>query len=224
MGLYDKGSLAAREMRAKAQKETLSQIKLKNNERGKKMKTRIYVSMLVIALTAALIGGATMAWFTDTAVNTGNTFSAGTIDIDLVDHNGNEITTPIFNFTDIAPGWVSRTVTVNMENAGTLPMRVRGTVSGQAIKDNDIALYGALLGRYKVFLNGGAITEWSDWLDVPSLPIIRTLTRIESGDTLSIDMEFQLPTTTGNAAQGGKVTLDLNLIATQIENLDFTVN
>ena len=31
------------------------------------MKARIMMSMLVIALAAAMIGGATMAWFTDQA-------------------------------------------------------------------------------------------------------------------------------------------------------------
>lgn len=43
------------------------------------MKSRILMSMLVIALAAALVGGATMAWFTDTATVTANTFTAGTL-------------------------------------------------------------------------------------------------------------------------------------------------
>jgi len=219
LGLYDKGSLAAREMRAKAQKETLSQIK-KNNERGKKMKTKIYVSMLVIALSAALIGGATMAWFTDTVSNTGNVFAAGTIDVQL--QGADNVVAPIFNFQNIAPGWVSPTTTVNVRNAGTLPMRVRGIVSGQATATNDIALYNALEGRYRVVINGVPITEWSGWLDAPSLPITRILSDIASGTTVSIDLQFMLPTTTGNAAQGGNVTLDLALTATQLENQGWT--
>ena len=43
------------------------------------MKSRMLMSMLVIALAAALIGGATMAWFTAKTDAVENTFTAGTV-------------------------------------------------------------------------------------------------------------------------------------------------
>lgn len=47
------------------------------------MKSRMLVSMLVIALAAAVIGGATMAWFTDAAATDEVTFQAGTLMVDV---------------------------------------------------------------------------------------------------------------------------------------------
>ena len=45
------------------------------------MKSRMLISLLVIALAAAAIGGATMAWFTDEAEVADVTFTAGTLKI-----------------------------------------------------------------------------------------------------------------------------------------------
>lgn len=45
------------------------------------MKTRILMSVLAIGLSIALIGGATMAWFTDDAEVPAATFTAGTVEV-----------------------------------------------------------------------------------------------------------------------------------------------
>ena len=47
------------------------------------MKSRMMISMLVIALVAAVIGGGTMAWFTAKADAPVNEFTAGTVMIDV---------------------------------------------------------------------------------------------------------------------------------------------
>lgn len=46
------------------------------------MKKKILSSLIVMGLSATLIGGATFAWFSDSAANTTNTFTAGTLSID----------------------------------------------------------------------------------------------------------------------------------------------
>ncbi len=48
------------------------------------MKKRTILSVVIILLAVASVGGATAAWFTDLATVT-NTFSAGTLDIDATD-------------------------------------------------------------------------------------------------------------------------------------------
>ena len=60
------------------------------------------VSMLVIALAAAVIGGATMAWFTDEATVDPVTFTAGTLQIDL--DNFAENTTESVDLDILNPG------------------------------------------------------------------------------------------------------------------------
>lgn len=47
------------------------------------MKSRMLISVLVIALAAALIGGATMAWFTADASAPNAVFTAGTVVVDV---------------------------------------------------------------------------------------------------------------------------------------------
>lgn len=41
------------------------------------IKKKIAMSITTISLAAALVGGATFAWYTDTETNIGNTFSSG---------------------------------------------------------------------------------------------------------------------------------------------------
>lgn len=89
------------------------------------MKKKIMVSLMMIALVATLIGGATFAIFTDTATNTNNTFSAGTLDVNALNQ---AITVPIDN---IAPGdTISGSFVV--ENNCSLDMwyRVKANVGG----------------------------------------------------------------------------------------------
>ena len=55
---------------------------IKNSIGGEKIiKTRIFTSLLAIAFAAAMIGGATMAWFTAEAEGPEATFTAGTVNI-----------------------------------------------------------------------------------------------------------------------------------------------
>jgi predicted ribosomally synthesized peptide with SipW-like signal peptide len=51
----------------------------------KQMNKRVFLSAALILLAVALIGGATMAWFTDSEELT-NTFTAGTLEIDAEDY------------------------------------------------------------------------------------------------------------------------------------------
>ncbi len=61
------------------------------------MKKRLAISMFVILFVAAAMGGATMAWFTDEADIPGNTFVAGTVELEANDE---------FDFTDnIKENW-----------------------------------------------------------------------------------------------------------------------
>ncbi|MEW6426111.1 MAG: TasA family protein [Bacillota bacterium] len=85
------------------------------------MRKKIYLSMILVVLASALVGGAAFALFTDQATNEGNTFTAGTVDVNL---GG---TLP-FNVTNMAPG-DSATRYVEIRNSGTLDMLFRGYVT-----------------------------------------------------------------------------------------------
>jgi predicted ribosomally synthesized peptide with SipW-like signal peptide len=91
------------------------------------MKTRILMSVLAIGLSIALIGGATMAWFTDEAEVPEATFTAGTVEIDVDGpFDGNM---EGFVAENVNPGdeyevkWVIR-------NAGTKDAEIRVSLNG----------------------------------------------------------------------------------------------
>lgn len=104
------------------------------------MKKKLVLLTMTVLLMAALAGGATMALFTDTAANAGNTFTAGTVDIYAHRALGDPIPGPIFYTTDAegiaAPGqdplhptgvwWPGRTVSRNLSvrNPGSLQVRL----------------------------------------------------------------------------------------------------
>jgi predicted ribosomally synthesized peptide with SipW-like signal peptide len=70
------------------------------------MNKKILISLSVIAAVAALAIGGTIAYFSDIETSTGNTFTAGSLDL-IVDINGvvqNPLSGPIFTVTDMKPG------------------------------------------------------------------------------------------------------------------------
>lgn len=86
-------------------------------------KSRVLVSLMVIALAAAMIGGATMAWFTSEVTVEGNLFEAGTLEIGLV--NGGSAVIDVGN---MAPG-DDVTGEVAIRNDGSLDMKFKGVVT-----------------------------------------------------------------------------------------------
>jgi predicted ribosomally synthesized peptide with SipW-like signal peptide len=85
------------------------------------MNTRILSSVLIIGLVSLVIGGATLAYFSDTETSTGNRFAAGSIDLKIdydcyynkeVDQEPNcgtwaltDLTSEkFFDFNDVKPG------------------------------------------------------------------------------------------------------------------------
>lgn len=88
------------------------------------MNTRIGLSLLSIVAAAAMIAGATFAFFTDTATSTGNTFSVGTMNL-LVDDADEPTPAPTvtgsLSIGDLAPGG-STTGFVSLHNGGTIPI------------------------------------------------------------------------------------------------------
>lgn len=80
------------------------------------MKKRLALSLIMIAIVSTLVGGATFAYFSDTGTNTGNTFTAGTLQVGLTDLPQ----TYAVDITKMAPGQsISGTFTAS--NEGNLP-------------------------------------------------------------------------------------------------------
>src|SRR3990167_2261904 len=62
---------------------------------------RIILGIFAIALVAAVAVGATVAQFSDTETSTGNTFAAGTLDLNV---DGGNVNVVKFNVANMRPG------------------------------------------------------------------------------------------------------------------------
>jgi len=95
------------------------------------MSKKLILSLSIIGLVAAIVVGGTIAYFSDTETSTGNTFTAGAIDLTIDNesyYNGvlseetsweaNDLTDQVFfNFSDLKPGdWGEDTVSLHVNN------------------------------------------------------------------------------------------------------------
>jgi len=164
------------------------------------MKRRLMLSFLVIGLVSALVGGATFAYFTDSATNAENTFTAGTVDI-------NSAITSAWSsgFGNMAPG-DSASATITVTNGGSLELRydVAQVISGNLFSDlGDAANTPAVV----TYTNDG----------IPFTPGDNNFVLApEASD--SIVVTVTLPTTADNDYQGVAGNLDLAFNAEQTAN------
>lgn len=115
---------------------------------------KILISLSIIAAAAAIAIGATTAFFSDTETSTGNTFTAGALDLKVDNHciyNGETCPTPenmltswepadlgaqhkFFYFGDVKPGdWGEDTVSLYVDNDAWVRLLINDVTSN----DND---------------------------------------------------------------------------------------
>jgi SipW-cognate class signal peptide len=90
-------------------------------ERKMNFKTKVLTSVLAVGLTVALVGGSTMAWFTDSKVVEGATFQAGTV---TLSNSSKDLTIAGFAQQNINPGDTFNG-SLTIVNTGTKPVKLR---------------------------------------------------------------------------------------------------
>ncbi len=89
---------------------------------------KILISLSIVGAVAAIAIGATTAFFSDTETSTGNTFSAGTIDIAI---DGTNPWTSHYSVGDLKPGETGN-INFDITNEGTNPVNVSKTLTSIA--------------------------------------------------------------------------------------------
>jgi len=84
---------------------------------------KILFSLLTIALVGGAAAGATKAYFSDTETSTGNTFTAGTLDLKV--NGGDDVLPMTWTANTMVPG--------TTYNAGTVEVKNTGSVSGKVV-------------------------------------------------------------------------------------------
>ena len=84
---------------------------------------RVLLSVLLIGLVSASAIGVTQAYFSDQGESSGNTFSAGTLDLKLSDSDESvaDDVTATWSGNNMAPGGTPVVGTVQLRNSGSIP-------------------------------------------------------------------------------------------------------
>ncbi|MEW5954273.1 MAG: TasA family protein [Bacillota bacterium] len=185
------------------------------------MKSRLLVSLMVIAMAAALIGGATMAWFTDEATSPEQTFTAGTLLIDLEqeDFASNTVNLDILN-----PGDEFK-FEYEVINDGTKRFIYKVVfcwqdILGRTLSDfGDRSTFGTEpLSDVLIFTikDGSGAILTSGTLENETSPLAFEVGQLnpENSDNYTIEVKF--PTTAGNEYQGSKMKAAFVVMAKQI--------
>ena len=101
------------------------------------------MSMLTVGVVLAAVGGATYSYFSDTETSTGNTFTAGTIDISV----GDAPWTSGYTLSDMKPCYTDY-IDFTIHNDGTNPANIWKTLKS-FVTGEQVALEPILLSRPK---------------------------------------------------------------------------
>lgn len=197
------------------------------------MKT-IIKSLLVIVAVAAVAGGATYSYFTSTVTISNETFSSGTVTLDLnaddtyYTKGGTVRTTVKDHFENLKPGDTMRQW-VTLHNSGSLPIDYLKVDKGTPTDPNNllsqiiVSTSCGISGTDPAFYTSDwgtkpTVAEWfnnSNILDAPTF--YRTAAdKIQPGQNYVCVFDFTMPTTVGNDYQGKTASFDMTFTAEQV--------
>ena len=203
-------------------------------------RTILFAILLVGLISAALLGAAIYAYFSDTAKSTENIFTAGTFDLKL--SNDGLTWTDDVSATWVAPAWCpgdELTATLNILNDGTMKivtMKIKPTdlvdVSGLAsqifITDFTVAKPGKVMSHMEswmepIFGNGDGTFTLEEFATSPYWFYTGEEDgAIDPGDTGYVMFTFLFNPDAGDTYQGTTCSFDLTINAIQ-GPADYTV-
>ena len=203
------------------------------------MNKKIIISLLLIGVLAFGAGIGTYAWFTSTATSSNNTFTAGTLKIDVNDSLNNNNTFSILSTGNMAPGQSTGKATLVIENQGNLNLGMFRQFR-LAADSSEIMAKALVVSTFKItdpsIPNGLDLTTHAHWTtnrwDIDGVggvtlwDLANRVTDVSNdgwdifglkpNGSQTIEIEFTLPETVGNEVQGLSATLAMNVRATQI--------
>ena len=199
---------------------------------------KILMSLFTIAIVGALVTGGAIAYFNDVETSTGNTFTAGTLDLKVNNEENPWVSKVDATLKDVKPCEV-RLVTITLENVGSNPMDVwkilkdvvpagglfpeseKGEDASNTINDIDGVI------RYDLSVNTEPkITEAMDYTISAGTHQLAVLTAgvagkyiylgtIAVGGTMTVVQSYHMDGATTNWAQGDTMTFTIEFFAQQ---------
>lgn len=195
---------------------------------------KMLLSLLVIGVVSVSAGAGTWAYFSDTETSEDNTFTAGTLDLDLTDatDDGTDSETLTWVAGNMAPG-DDGSATMTVTNVGTLAgnldisaivvTNAPGTTpESEDVSSGDNGELGANLNIDMFFdaNNDGVNDAGETSIYSGALDGIASSYNLDEGIAASgvtyITINYDLPTGTGNDVQGDTVSLEFVVELDQI--------
>jgi predicted ribosomally synthesized peptide with SipW-like signal peptide len=196
---------------------------------------RIILSLAVIAVVAVVAVGATRAYFSDTVVASGNTFTSGTLSLKVDNDPSGDVynwvgsfSTPLNPFNSIKPGDKGEQI-VDIKKVGSVDgnatIKFDVTSPWNALPDNlnFVVTYDANHdGTFETPVASGPLTAWNH-----NTYILGPITSSETtdgtsghtytGKIASVKIVWSVPTTAGNNIQGQSIILDTTFGLNQVQ-------
>ena len=186
---------------------------------SKSTKRALVSSVLALLMCVTMLVGATFAWFTDTASTAVNKIQAGTLNVDIVDKNGDSLDGKSLSFKDVnnntdilwEPGATFNLDSFKIVNKGNLAFKYKVIISG--VNGN-----AKLLEAIDFFVKIGdaekvALADWDGIL----LPDGEAATdTMDAGTTSAITISGTMKKEAGNEYQGLSIDgIGITVLATQ---------
>ncbi|MFA5154112.1 MAG: TasA family protein [Clostridia bacterium] len=171
---------------------------------------KIILSLAIVGVVGTVAIGGTIAYFSDTETSTGNTFTAGTVDIS-VDSEDPWESTGQYSFGNLEPS-DSEDINVTLSNTGSNDVVVWKKVKVSTETGN---LSTQFVYSMKIGGNDNIKKDWDVKVsDVNDLWI--PIGRINAGESLTVDQNYYFDEAADNTYQGTSMTIDITFYADQI--------
>lgn len=191
-------------------------------------------NIVAIVVVCGILIGSTFAWFTDSAVSSGNRIQAGTLEVDfeMLDPDGGWVSlksdnAPIFDYDRWEPGYTDIKI-LKVENEGNLALQWKakfvsdGNLSALAEVIEVFVLRSSTELSYPTdrsiedYSYAGSLAEFVNSIETN---IQGTLT---AGETTYLGIALKMRTDAGNEYQGLDLggSIDIMVVATQVSSED----
>lgn len=175
------------------------------------MKKKVLVSFLLIGLLAFGLGMGTVAWFTASVTSEGNTFTAGTFELNDT-FEGYEHT--LFNMTDqtvVQPGYPHTLTPLTVTNTGSLDMLLDAELVVEVVAPDAAA--SEEMFYVNIVITGDVTYNSNGWIPIlqfkNDLETLFTDLEFDSEDAFVLSGSLKLHENAENEYQGATLTVDL---------------
>ena len=195
-------------------------------------RSTLLMNVLAIVVMSAILVGATFAWFTDTAISSGNKIQAGTLEVDLqlLDKEEGWVSlkdsnAPIFDCDTWEPGYTDVKL-LKVENKGSLALQWKA----RFVSSDELSALAEVIDVY--VLPSQDEPTYPETRDLESLgytcvgtvaDFVNTIETTTTGTLLAgewayLSIALRMRTTAGNEYQGLSIggTFDIMILATQL--------